>query len=252
MVNETITNKPNKMKQVTAYFKVTYKAVKKVDGSYRNVDQDAYGKVTFKNGKLSISIQERNWLPQVSMVETIVRKEFNNYKTSPIFSDIVEVSDSLVSDLRTATQELKADYIAKVIESAKEMHQDAVASLPKAIEEAEQLFAAWRKDYNNYTLRRDSMEAEKIVSRYRSIARESVENYIASEVKHGEAHYEASLLKLADRLISKGISENFTIKSGYVGVNFEVVITHELGQVKAWTIIACGEIVRPHYRYLVK
>lgn len=240
------------MKQVTANFKVTYKAVKKVEGSYKNVDQDAYGKVTFKNGKLSISIIDRNWLPQVSRIETIVREEFNNYKTSPIFSDIVEVSDSLVSDLRAATQELKADYIAKVIESAKEMHQDAVANLPKAQAKSDELFAAWRKDYNNYVLRRDSNEATKVTARLREIARESVENYIASEVKYGEAHYEASLLKLADRLVSKGISENFTIKSGYVGVNFEVVITHELGQVKAWTIIACGEIVRPHYRYLVK
>jgi hypothetical protein len=57
---------------------------------------------------------------------------------------------------------------------------------------------------------------------------------------------------LSDRLLSKGISENFKINSGYVGINFEVVITHDKGQVKAWTIIACGPIVRPHYRYIIK
>ena len=240
------------MKQVTATFKVTYKAPRKIDGFYRNIDIDAYGKVTFKNDKLSISINDRNYLPLVSMVEDIVRKEFSNYKTSEIFSNIVEVSDTLVSDLKIATQELKADYIQKVIDSANEMHNSAVEKLPNAQQVSSEAFKTWRADWKNNILRKEANEAEKIVSRLNSIASVPLEKYIATEVKYGELHYENSLLKLADRLISKGISENFTIKSGYVGVNFEVVITHELGQVKAWTIIACGEIVRPHYRYLVK
>jgi len=240
------------MKQVTATFKVTYKAPRKIDGFYRNIDIDAYGKVTFKNDKLSISINDRNYLPLVSMVEDIVRKEFSNYKTSEIFSNIVEVSDTLVSDLRIATQELKADYIQKVIDSANEMHNSAVEKLSNAHKVKSEAYKTWRADWKNNILRKEANEAEKTFLRLSSIASVPLEKYIATEVKYGELHYENSLLKLADRLISKGISENFKIKSGYVGVNFELVITHELGQVKAWTIIACGEIVRPHYRYLVK
>jgi hypothetical protein len=240
------------MKQVTATFKVNYKAPKKIDGFYRNVDVEAYGKIIFKNDKLSISIENRNYLPLVSIVEDIVRKEFSNYKTSEIFSNIAEVSDTLVYDLKIATQELKADYIQKVIDSANEMHNDAVKKLSNAQNVSSEAFKTWRADWNNNTLRKKANEAEKIVSKLNSIASVPLDKYIAKEVNYGELHYENSLLKLADRLISKGISENFTIKSGYVDVNFEVVITHELGQVKAWTIIACGEIVRPHYRYLVK
>ena len=69
-----------------------------------------------------------------------------------------------------------------------------------------------------------------------------------------ERHYANSIEKLAERLNQKGIKDDteMIIKSGYVGVNFEITIEHNGLITKAWTIIAEGPIQRPHYRYLVK
>jgi len=45
---------------------------------------------------------------------------------------------------------------------------------------------------------------------------------------------------------------NIKIENGSVGVNINITITDGEQTVRAWTIIAEGEIQRPHYRYLIK
>jgi hypothetical protein len=80
-----------------------------------------------------------------------------------------------------------------------------------------------------------------------------LEKFMEEEVKHAERHYSDSIIKLASRLREKGVTlEDMTIKSGRIGMNFEIVIDCNGVITKAWTIIAEGPIQRPHYRYLVK
>jgi hypothetical protein len=213
--------------------------------------KNVYGSIKFKNDKLSISIMDRNWLGGylVHMTESLVEKEFSNYKTSTIFSSLIETSTGIVDELRVATQELKANYIVKTKETAKRMFDNAIEKIP-SLKVAKE--TAWQNYRAGGTDRYEYFQLAKTIEKLENITEKGFESFLNSELKHAELHYECSLIKLAERLVAKGISENYVIKSGYVGINFEVTITHELGQVKAWTIIAEGQIIRAHYRYLVK
>lgn len=87
----------------------------------------------------------------------------------------------------------------------------------------------------------------------KSIMRAGKEVFVQKAEKNAIEHYNTSIDKLILRLISKGVVEGKAeIKSGWVGTNLELVVTVGEITVKAWTIIAEGEIQRPHYRYLVK
>lgn len=233
--------------QVSANFKVEVPSKSSLNKTPTNV----YGSIKFKNDKLSISIPDRKWIGSYSvcMAESIVKKEFANYKTSTIFSYLIETSTGIVDELRVATQELKANYIVKTKETAKRMFENAIERIPN-------LKIAKSKAWDEYRIDRskvyDYNAITKELTKLENITDKGFDSFLKSELNHAELHYECSLTKLAERLVAKGISENYVIKSGYVGVNFEVTISHELGQVKAWTIIAEGQIVRAHYRYLVK
>jgi hypothetical protein len=230
----------NTITQISANFKVQV--------SLREETKTIYGSVKFKNDKFSISIQDRNYYRSyyVSMAETIVKDSFKEYKNSPIFYNIVETSKNIVDELRVATQELKATYMIKTIETAERMFNHATEFLP--IRREERAIVYKELGYNNYDYSRLTKEINKMLD----ITYDGYAKFLSKELKHAESHYESSLYKLADRLTIKGISENYKIESGYVGVNFEVTISHELGNVKAWTIIAEGPYVRAHYRYLIK
>jgi hypothetical protein len=66
-------------------------------------------------------------------------------------------------------------------------------------------------------------------------------------------HYENSIVKLAYRIEKKGLNlDKITVKTSHIGVNINTWITDGEQTVHAYTIIASGEIQRPHYRYLIK
>ncbi len=233
----------NNISQVTANFNMEIKSAFK--GS-----KCIYGSIKFKNNKLSISIMDRNYLGYFALeAERRVRSEFENYKTSTIFTNLIETSTGIVDELRVATQELKVNYIIKTKETAKRMFNNAIEKIPtlKVAKET-----AWQNYRTGNTDRYEYFQLAKAIEKLENITEKGFESFLNSELKHAELHYEDSLNKLAERLVIKGISENYKIESGYVGVNFEVNITHDLGTVKAWTIIAEGPIQRAHYRYLVK
>lgn len=229
--------------QVSANFKV------EITSCFKGT-KTIYGSLKFKNDKLSISIMDRNYLGYFATeAERRVTSEFKNYNTSEIFSNVIETSTGIVDELRVATQELKANYIVKTKETAKRMFDNATEKIPSLKIAKAKAWDEYRSDrykvYEYNAITKDLVKLENITEK-------GFESFLNSELKHAELHYECSLIKLAERLVAKGISENYVIKSGYVGINFEVTITHELGQVKAWTIIAEGQIIRAHYRYLVK
>ena len=80
-----------------------------------------------------------------------------------------------------------------------------------------------------------------------------VEQHIQKKCQEAEQHYQTSIQKLTTRIEKKGLcQERIKIKTSHIGVNIETVLTDGDKSVRAFTIIAGGEIQRPHYRYLVK
>lgn len=85
------------------------------------------------------------------------------------------------------------------------------------------------------------------------IASNGSEAFIAMEIKFATMHYEGSIAKLASRIAEKELDQDkLTLSSSRIAMNFETTITDGNKKVKAFTILACGEINKPHYRYLVK
>ena len=79
------------------------------------------------------------------------------------------------------------------------------------------------------------------------------EKFIEKSLNNAEDHYQSSIIKLAYRIVAKGLDiNNLQFTNSHVGINIDTIITDGVNQVKAQTICAWGEIQRPHYRYLVK
>ena len=80
-----------------------------------------------------------------------------------------------------------------------------------------------------------------------------IEEYTAKALKASEAHYLFSIEKLAARIEKKGLDQSkLSVVTAHVGVNINTTLTDGNKTVRAFTIIAQGEVQRPHYRYLVK
>ena len=80
-----------------------------------------------------------------------------------------------------------------------------------------------------------------------------VEQHIEKMIKAANDHYELSISKLADRIEKKGLNkETLKTKTSHIGVNIETTLTDGIKTVRAFTIIAEGQIQKPHYRYLIK
>lgn len=107
---------------------------------------------------------------------------------------------------------------------------------------------------SNFYNTRDARTLDNLKNEVRRVTCFGLEEYIKRELKDSLVHYNQSIEKLAFRLNKKGVIDgsSFTITKAKVGVNLEITIKHDNKVTKAWTIVAEGEIQRPHYRYLVK
>lgn len=94
------------------------------------------------------------------------------------------------------------------------------------------------------------------LSRWNKIYKEKtlpLEIYVDVQLKNAQSHYEVSIEKLADKIIVKSLNINdMKIEYSHIGRNVDILFVDGNKQVKAQTILAQGEINRPHYRYLVK
>lgn len=147
--------------------------------------------------------------------------------------------ESLIELLKKETEPLKFQYV--------EMTQKW------AVKEFEYL-RQWAKDYNSGKF--GFGEASKKYYRlpyYIVNSNGKVEQHIENMVKQAIEHYEFSIEKLATRIEKKGLNqENLKAFTSHIGVNIETTLTDGNKTVRAFTIIAEGEIQRPHYRYLIK
>lgn len=91
---------------------------------------------------------------------------------------------------------------------------------------------------------------KKDVARFKNM---TLDDYLDLEVKTAEKHYNNSILKLTERIKNEQLDlQNIKLSSSNIKENFETFITDGNKKIKAYTIIASGEVQKPHYRYLIK
>jgi hypothetical protein len=169
--------------------------------------------------------------------------------------------NNLVLLLTKETQELKSQYLEKT-------KNWAINFYNLCIERNNWQEDDWCKYFGiDYTLSKfnqrifpkgfyntkNSMILNKMRNEIFSICNLGLEKYLKKEELAAILHYESSIEKLAFRIIKKGLNiKNIKIKNNSIGVNINSEITDGLITVNAWTIIAEGQIQKPHYRYLIK
>jgi len=96
-----------------------------------------------------------------------------------------------------------------------------------------------------------SKEGESLRAKVGSMKREGKEKYIKGYMNLAEMHYNQSLEKLGLKITEAGFDTNkVKLSSSSVGVNFSTEVTDGNKYMRAYTIIAEGPIIAPHYRYL--
>jgi cell division protein FtsB len=148
----------------------------------------------------------------------------------------------LVQVLRTETEAIKNSYMAQIADWSTQEFANIVKM---------------RNDIRDGIIKRRTQEyfnALKFLNRNGySIIYLGIEKFVQKQVKEAGEHYESSILKLSAKIEKKGLNiEKLEVKSGMVGVNFETTLTDGEKIVRAFTIVASGEIQKPHYRYLIK
>lgn len=146
---------------------------------------------------------------------------------------------AIINKLEEATVDFKSLFIERTIEWAKQ-------TLANNIER--------RNAYRTIDhKRKDSQYYAEQKFYWNSPSWFFTEEFVSKSVAKAEQHYKDSIEKLAYRIQEKGLKlESLKVSSVFLGVNLDLTITDGTKAVTAKTILAWGEINRPHYRYLVK
>jgi 5'(3')-deoxyribonucleotidase len=167
---------------------------------------------------------------------------------------------NLVSILTAETKSLKEQYIDFT-------YSWAASDFTKKTEWLKEYYVFMDTKYRN----KEYMAANRVyfnpeyreeyLSKYRDqfdnmpkeIISGDIEKYIEKQVEKAKKHYANSIIKLASRVQQKGLNQDkIKATTSHIGVNIDTILTDGDKSVKAFTILAHGEINRPHYRYLIK
>ena len=100
---------------------------------------------------------------------------------------------------------------------------------------------------------KNSLKLDKLITLIDRTMRMGLDKYVAKQIELAIAHYENSIIKLAQRVMRKDLNlNNIEMQTSVMDVNIETIISDGNKSVRAWTIIASGAVQKPHYRYLVK
>ena len=147
--------------------------------------------------------------------------------------------EAIIEQLKKETSEFKAMFIQKTIEWSTIRLQNNI----------DRKLAYRTIDHK----RKDSAYYEEQKFYWKSPSWFFTEEFITKSVEKAEQHYEESIEKLAYRIQQKDLNvSNLKVISVFLGVNLDLTITDGEKTVTANTILAWGEINKPHYRYLVK
>jgi hypothetical protein len=164
---------------------------------------------------------------------------------------------TLIEMLRKETETLRVQYIEKTKEYAAssfaQLEKVAASPWPAYTDFATPGFVKSAERWCDYQQGINYRKATDAKNRAMNIMRAGYDVFEAREVKNAELHYENSIIKLALRIVKKGLDQTaLTMGTSHIGVNIETTINDGTKTVRAWTIIASGPCVRPHYRYLIK
>ena len=147
---------------------------------------------------------------------------------------------TLIEILKKETESLKIQYL----EMTKKW----------AIKDFEYL-RNWAIDYQKGKFRHNAQAEKKYYNLPYHITNPNgkVEQHVEKMLKNAIEHYNLSIQKLSARIEKKGLNQkNLKIITSHIGVNIETTLTDDIKKVRAYTIIAEGQVQRPHYRYLIK
>jgi len=162
---------------------------------------------------------------------------------------------SLTQIIKSETSEMFAKYLIMKAEWAGQYYDKQIQWDTKSIREA---FGKKTeiKRFNgeievHYSQTKESMNFENKIYAMKSKGRES---FIEKEIKLAKLNYEDATEKLALRIHKKGINiENMKVNSvRFKEGDLQTIFTDGVNYVKAFTILAWGNVNAPHYRYLVK
>lgn len=92
---------------------------------------------------------------------------------------------------------------------------------------------------------KDSKEYRNLKHEIEYLCKIGKNKYIEKELKQAELKYINSIEKLAKRITDKNLNQdNLVITTARIGINLETTFTDGINVVKAWTIIAEGDIQR--------
>ena len=168
--------------------------------------------------------------------------------------------DKLISELKDQTVSLKEQYIVKTIEWTEKDYKRNVEKASWNEEQWAKHLGVRTRNVDGYIFFHDGFYNTKESKTWYnerntaiSIKNLGLEKYTEKNVRAAKLHYANSIFKLAERIIKKGLDkDNLTLKTTHIGVNIDTNITDGANTVKAFTILAYGDVQRPHYRYLVK
>lgn len=154
---------------------------------------------------------------------------------------------NLIDILTEETQTLKEQYIQFTSEWAnQEFHR-----LRQWLKD----YGIWeRENWSKKEMRNEYHRKQKIqASIPYEVFTNKIEQFVEKQIKNAEKHYIQSIAKLALRIEQKQLNiNNLKAVTSHIGVNIDTTLTDGEKVVRAFTIIANGEINRPHYRYLIK
>lgn len=169
--------------------------------------------------------------------------------------------ENLIKNLKEQTQELKAIYLEKTESWSKAEFERLFKMTDTSIRVLHGYDSRnewpvghkYRNETNPENYMRHTKASYAYAQKVGSIKYKGLEIFVETNLKMANMHYDQSIAKLADRIIKKGLNQdNLILSSSRIEMNFETIITDGNKKVRAFTILAEGEIQRPHYRYLVK
>ena len=171
---------------------------------------------------------------------------------------------NIIKVLKVQTADFKAVYVEKCVNYAHNEYNRQVLILTWSDEQWCEFFGITPRTQTYGTTTRltfpngfystpNAKTHHNMVNKARRVRNYRQEDYIMYAKFDAEQHYDASIEKLAHRIVTKGLNfDKLVVTAGWVSVNFNCVITDGDKTVKASTIIAEGPVQRPHYRYLIK
>jgi hypothetical protein len=168
--------------------------------------------------------------------------------------------DTIYNKLVESTVDIKEAYIKASIEYAERTWKFATEQLakPKMKQPEARMEYSARKGYHNVYI---NEEEGKLYERERARRIEwhkdtmhPLEETLKREERSANEKYVNATRKLAERIQVKelNVGKMQIIRGKVSKGNLEVTITDGEKTVRAFTILAWGMIVRPHYRYLIK